>query len=57
MNLEVSLGFMLKMMRGPIEQAVHEQLDKVLVSPTPAKPEKAAAKAAPSAKSTTTRKK
>lgn len=50
MNLEVSLGFMLKMMRGPIEQAVHEQLDKVLTAPKPAKPEKTAAKPAPAAK-------
>lgn len=30
LKLEVTLGFMLKMMKGPIEQAVHEQLDKVL---------------------------
>ena len=30
MKLEVTLGFMLKMMKGPIEQSVHEQLDKVL---------------------------
>ena len=30
MKLEVTLGFMLKMMRGPIEQSVHEQLDKAL---------------------------
>ena len=30
MTLEVTLGFMLKMMKGPIEQSVHEQLDKVL---------------------------
>jgi putative polyhydroxyalkanoate system protein len=30
MKLEVSLGFMLKMMKGPIEQSVHEQLDKAL---------------------------
>lgn len=37
MNLEVSLGFMLKMMRGPIEAAVHEQLDKVLTAPKAAK--------------------
>jgi putative polyhydroxyalkanoate system protein len=34
MTLEVSLGFMLKMMKGPIENAVHEQLDKVLAAPT-----------------------
>ncbi len=30
MKLEVTLGFMLKMMKGPIEQSVHEQLDKAL---------------------------
>lgn len=30
MNLAITLGFMLKMMKGPIENAVHEQLDKVL---------------------------
>jgi putative polyhydroxyalkanoate system protein len=30
MKLDVSLGFMLKMMKGPIEQSVHEQLDKAL---------------------------
>ena len=37
MTLEVTLGFMLKMMKGPIEQSVHEQLDKVLTDA--AKPE------------------
>lgn len=30
MDLQVTLGFMLKMMKGPIEKAVHEQLDRVL---------------------------
>jgi putative polyhydroxyalkanoate system protein len=30
MKLEVTLGFMLKMMKGPIEQSVHEQLEKAL---------------------------
>ena len=29
-KLDVTLGFMLKMMKGPIEQSVHEQLDKAL---------------------------
>ena len=43
MKLDVTLGFMLKMMKGPIERAVHEQLDKVL---DPA-PDKAIPKAAP----------
>ena len=37
MTLEVTLGFMLKMMKGPIERSVHEQLDKVLTEA--AKPE------------------
>lgn len=30
MKLDVTLGFLLKMMKGPIEQSVHEQLDKAL---------------------------
>ena len=30
MTLDITLGFMLKMMKGPIEQSVHEQLDKAL---------------------------
>ncbi len=38
MKLEVTLGFMLKMMKGPIEQSVHEQLDNVLKDAA-AKPE------------------
>lgn len=32
MKLDVTLGFMLKMMKGPIERAIHEQLDSVLDS-------------------------
>ncbi|MEP7154877.1 MAG: polyhydroxyalkanoic acid system family protein [Betaproteobacteria bacterium] len=47
MLLDVTLGFMLKMMKGPIEKAVHEQLDKVLDA-APAKP--AAKVATPTAK-------
>jgi putative polyhydroxyalkanoate system protein len=49
MALEVSLGFMLKMMKGPIEKSVHEQLDKVLAGANAAsKPAaKAAAKSEP----------
>lgn len=39
MHLRVTLGFMLKMMRAPIENAIHEQLDGVLDA---AKPEKKA---------------
>ncbi len=68
MQLEVTLGFMLKMMKGPIEKAVQEQLEKVLVTAkAPAAPAKAAsaktpapkvaAKAATKAKATTTAKK
>lgn len=37
MNLEVTLGFLLKAMKGPIERAVHENLDKVLAEAKPAK--------------------
>ena len=63
MHLEVSLGFMLKMMKGPIEKAVHEQLDQVLaeapakVAAKPAKAKPAAAKPAASAKPAATAKK
>ena len=46
MVLEVTLGFMLKMMKAPIEKAVHEQLDKVLKDAAPV----ASAKSAPVAK-------
>jgi putative polyhydroxyalkanoate system protein len=41
MALEVTLGFLLKAMKGPIEKAVNEQLDKVLADA----PKKAAASA------------
>ena len=44
MKLEVSLGFMLKMMKGPIEQSVHEQLEKVLKDGAVKRAPKAAAK-------------
>ena len=54
MKLEVTLGFLLKAMKGPIERAVLEQLDAVLAAPKPAVPKAAvpAAKkaAAPAAK-------
>jgi putative polyhydroxyalkanoate system protein len=36
MALEVTLGFLLKAMKGPIEKAVNEQLDKVLKEAKPA---------------------
>ncbi len=36
MQLEVTLGFLLKAMKGPIERAVHEQLDKALAEAKPA---------------------
>jgi putative polyhydroxyalkanoate system protein len=45
MSLRVTLGFMLKMMKGPIEQAIHEQLDDVLAAPA----KKAAKVSAPTA--------
>ena len=55
MTLEVTLGFMLKMMKGPIERSVHEQLDKVLKEA--AKPEaKPVAKSANVAKVPTAKK-
>ena len=60
MKLEVTLGFMLKMMKGPIERAVYEQLDKVLAA-APAKSVttsvKATPKPAPKAKAPPTAKK
>ena len=49
MKLEVTLGFLLKMMKGPIEQAVHEQLEQVLGD--------VSAKAAPSARKPAAKKK
>ncbi len=51
MKLEVTLGFLLKAMKGPIERAVHDQLDQVLAAAKPA------AKAAPVAKAKPTTKK
>jgi putative polyhydroxyalkanoate system protein len=45
MNLDVTLGFMLKMMKGPIERAVHEQLEKVLDAVAAETPAKATPKA------------
>lgn len=51
MHLAVTLGFLLKAMKGPIEKAVHDQLDKVLdeAPALKAAKEKPAAKAAPKA--------
>jgi putative polyhydroxyalkanoate system protein len=46
MKLEVTLGFLLKAMKGPIERAVNEQLDSVLAAASKAEPKKAAAPAA-----------
>ena len=40
MNLAITLGFMLKMMKGPIERAIHEQLDNVLDSAPAGAPSK-----------------
>ena len=45
--LEVTLGFLLKAMKGPIERSVHEQLDKVLASAKPAAAPKAVAPKTP----------
>lgn len=36
LRLTVSLGFLLKAMRGPIEGAVHEELDKLFAAKAPA---------------------
>lgn len=44
MHLEITLGFLLKAMKGPIERAVHEQLDKVMAETTPAPAKPAARK-------------
>jgi len=53
MHLRVTLGFMLKMMRAPIENAIHEQLDGVLDAAKSAAPKPSAktTKAAPKAAS------
>jgi len=45
MKLNVTLGFMLKLMKGPIEKAIHEQLVNVLDA-APVASAKAPAKAA-----------
>ena len=50
MKLDVSLGFMLKMMKGPIENEIHEQLDSVLAGPAAKAPAKPAKPAKPVAK-------
>ena len=42
-ELEVTLGFLLKAMKGRLEQAVHSELDTLFAEP-PAKASKAAAK-------------
>jgi putative polyhydroxyalkanoate system protein len=47
MHLQVTLGFLLKAMKGPIEKAVHDQLDKVLAEAAPAKPAAKSAEKAP----------
>jgi putative polyhydroxyalkanoate system protein len=44
MALEVTLGFLLKAMKGPIEKAVIENLDKVLKEAKPADAKSATAK-------------
>ncbi len=50
MELEVSLGFLLKAMKGPIEKAVVENLDGALASAKPAPTTSAKAPAKPAAK-------
>lgn len=50
MKLEVTLGFLLKAMKGPIERAVNEQLDSVLAAAAKEQPKgqpKAESKAEP----------
>lgn len=37
LHLSVKLGFLLKAMRGPIERAVHEELDSLFAKQAPAK--------------------
>jgi hypothetical protein len=50
----VKLGFLLKAMRGPIERAVHQELDSLFARHTAAPAKKPAApKAAPSPKKAT----
>lgn len=44
MALEVTLGFLLKAMKGPIEKSVNEQLDLVLEDAKPVESKKPAAK-------------
>ena len=56
MKLDVSLGFMLKMMKGPIEKAIHEQLDNVL-DPAAAVPDKTPVKATAGTKKPAAKKK
>jgi putative polyhydroxyalkanoate system protein len=51
LHLTVKLGFLLKAMRGPIERAVHQELDSLFARHTAAPAKKPAApKAAPSPK-------
>jgi putative polyhydroxyalkanoate system protein len=60
MELEVTLGFLLKAMKGPIEKAVVENLDGALASAKPVETTSAKAPAKPAtktaAKKTTTKK-
>lgn len=55
-KLDVTLGFLLKMMKGPIEQSVHEQLDKALKDGA-AKPESKPSVKAPAVKKPAAKKK
>lgn len=49
-RLAVTLGFLLKAMKGSIERAVHEELDKVIAEKPAAKAGDAKAKKAPAPK-------
>ena len=53
LHLSVKLGFLLKAMRGPIERAVHEELDSLFARQAAPATRLAAAKPAPSPKRAT----
>lgn len=53
LHLSVKLGFLLKAMRGPIERAVHEELDSLFAKVAAPAKKSAAPKPAPSPKKAT----
>ena len=57
MTLEITLSFMLKMMKSPIEQSVHEQLDRVLKDAQTKSPVKPVARVTTTSAKTTAGKK